>query len=221
MTTERPFLGALFDMDGLLLDSERLLLACSREVGIEMQLGDLEDALLAVIGIREEEAKALLAPHIGNSKTMQAFEIAVHERYRDALKTRLKVKQNVRILLNALRDQGTPCAVATSSTRAHARELLARTQLLDFFKVIIGGDQVSKAKPDPEIYNLAAKGLGIAADRAAAFEDSEPGTRAAIASGASVVQVPDLVQPSSELVRLGHVITPDILSGARTIGLIQ
>jgi len=106
MTTDRPFLGALFDMDGLLLDSESLLLACSREVGFEMKLGDLGDALLAVIGIREEEAKALLATHIGNSKTMQAFEEAVRERYRDALKSRLLVKPNVRTLLNTLRDQG-------------------------------------------------------------------------------------------------------------------
>lgn len=218
--TDGPFLGALFDMDGLLLDSERLLLECSRQVGLDMQLGDLSEALLAVTGVREAEAKVRLAPSIGDTNAMRTFESAVSERYQQALASKLRVKPGVRELLHALREQGTPCAVATSSRHSHAVALLHQVDLSEYFSSVTGGDQVSHPKPDPEIYQLAARSLGIDPARAAAFEDSEPGTLAAIASGATVVQVPDLVQPSSTLIQLGHCIAPDVLTGARSIGLV-
>ena len=218
--TDSLFLGALFDMDGLLLDSERLLLECARAIGLEMQLGDLREPLLSLTGVREAEAKARLAPLIGSSATMRAYEMAVSERYQQALTSHLVLKPTVRELLETLRRQGTPCAVATSSRRSHAIDLLSQVGLIEFFVSVTGGDQVIRPKPNPEIYQLAAKSLGIEPVNAAAFEDSDPGTRAAIASGATVVQVPDLVQPSSTLALLGHCIAPDVLSGARSVGLV-
>ena len=105
--------------------------------------------------------------------------------------------------------------------RASARELLERTDIARFFRTVTGGDDVVEPKPAPEIYLKAAASLGVEARDCCAFEDSGPGTRAAVASGATVVQVPDLVAPTEEIRALGHLIAHDVLDGARQVGLID
>jgi beta-phosphoglucomutase-like phosphatase (HAD superfamily) len=110
--------------------------------------------------------------------------------------------------------------VATSTQTEKAQGHLQKSGLLDFFHSVTGGDQVVNAKPAPDIYIKAAKTLGLSAVDCVAFEDSDPGTRAAVASGAVVVQVPDLLVPSDEVRALNHFIAPSILNGATRIGLI-
>ena len=79
---------------------------------------------------------------------------------------------------------------------------------------------VINGKPDPEIYHKAAAELGRNAADCIVFEDSDPGVLAGVRSGAKVVQVPDIKVPSTETIALGHIIAPDLLSGARLVGLI-
>jgi beta-phosphoglucomutase-like phosphatase (HAD superfamily) len=92
--------------------------------------------------------------------------------------------------------------------------------LAEFFEHIVGGDQVVKGKPEPEIYFKAAAMLDRQANECIVFEDSDPGVLAAIRSGAQTVQIPDLKAPSPETTKLGHIIAPTLLDGAKAVGLI-
>ena len=110
--------------------------------------------------------------------------------------------------------------VATSTQTEQACSQLERGGLLPHLKCVIGGDLVEKHKPNPEVYHKVAELLGVKAFDCVAFEDSETGTRAAVSSGAQTIQVPDLIPPSDDLVKLGHVIAFNLLEGALNIGLI-
>jgi beta-phosphoglucomutase-like phosphatase (HAD superfamily) len=97
-------------------------------------------------------------------------------------------------------------AVATSSRTEHAREKLRQAGLLDRFRIVIGADQVHRPKPDPEVYLKVAEFLGVEPRSCLALEDSEYGVRAAHAAGMTVVQVPDMIQPTADLRALGHIV---------------
>jgi beta-phosphoglucomutase-like phosphatase (HAD superfamily) len=97
-------------------------------------------------------------------------------------------------------------AIATSSRTEHAVEKLRQAGLLERFRTVIGADQVQKPKPDPEVYLRAAQYLGVDPWDCLAVEDSEYGVRAAHAAGMTVIQVPDMTQPTADLRALGHIV---------------
>ena len=109
-------------------------------------------------------------------------------------------------LLDAVAELGLPMAIATSSGTVHALEKLRQAGVLERFKAVIGADQVVRPKPDPEVYLKAAGCLGADPRACLAVEDSEYGVRAAHAAGMTVIQVPDLSQPSADLRALGHIV---------------
>ena len=221
MTARARFDGVLFDMDGLLIDTERQIVAAAERTADVLALGDVGPTFRAMIGLRGDRAMPLLERALDGRVTLEAFraEFAVHH---DALEREgVPVRPGVVELLERLAERGLPCAVATSTRRAAAADYLERAGLARFFRSVTGGDDVVEPKPDPEIYRTAAASLGVDVRRCCAFEDSGPGTRAAVASGATVVQVPDLVPPSDDVRALGHVIAADVLSGARRVALID
>mgnify|MGYP000072935976 CR=1 FL=1 len=97
-------------------------------------------------------------------------------------------------------------AVATSTRTDRAKVKLSDSGILDYFDIIIGGDQVSNSKPDPEIYLKAASELSSEPSKCLAFEDSPNGVKSAVAAGLTVIQVPDLVQPDEDLLKMGHIV---------------
>ena len=119
-----------------------------------------------------------------------------------------------------MQSAGIPRVVATSTSTQHAFHHLQKAGINDLVTHVVGGDQVSLGKPEPEIYLKAAAAAGSDAQDCAAFEDSEPATRAAVRSGATTVQVPDLKPPSQKTLELGHVVAYDLLMGTEKIGLI-
>ena len=207
-------------MDGLLLDTERLHFEAGTAAARELGLGDLSATLRSMIGVRALEGRMLLEPALRDRATLEAFETSWAAAIERLVAHGVPVRPNVVELLTLLRERGTPCAVATSSRRASAETALSGANLRGFFRTVTGGDDVVNAKPDPEIYVRAAASRGIEPRDAVVFEDSEPGTRAAVASGATAVQVPDLVPPSAALLALGHVVAPDVLAGAHRVGLV-
>jgi len=94
--------------------------------------------------------------------------------------------------------------VATTTRQPRANRKLAAAGLLPYFDAVITSGDVARPKPAPDIYLLAAQRLGQAPERCLALEDSPAGTRAALAAGMTVIQVPDLVHPDEELRALGH-----------------
>ena len=210
----------LFDMDGLLLDTERVCLECCVEVGHEFGLPDLSDVFISIIGLRGMESTPILTAGLQGRVEHDVFCHHWDDLIEQRLKQGIPVKSGASELLQHLKANGVRTAVATSTRAETARQHLEMAQLLDLFDEIIGGDQVANGKPDPEIYHKAAEALGQSAPDCIIFEDSDPGVLAAVRSGARVVQVPDIKPPSDEVVRLGHTISGNLLAGAKIVGLI-
>lgn len=210
----------LFDMDGLLLDTERVCLECCVVVGYEYELPDLTDVFIRTIGLRGAESRPIFEAALNGQVDHDTFVLRWDGLIADRMRMGIQVKSGAVALLAHLKRQGIGTAVATSTRTAKAREHLGIAGLVDFFGHIIGGDLVTNGKPDPEIYHKAAAELGYKAADCIVFEDSDPGVLAGVRSGAKVVQVPDIKQPSADTVKLGHIIAPDLLEGARLVGLI-
>jgi HAD superfamily hydrolase (TIGR01509 family) len=133
------------------------------------------------------------------------FRTLWEARYQEAVHCdRLKTKPGAKTLLAHIAQLGLPTALATSSSRGKACAKLERTNLLHYFSVIVGGDQVTNSKPDPEIYLTAAQKLNVNPRACLALEDSENGVKAAHTANMTVIQVPDLVPPSFALRQLGR-----------------
>ncbi len=215
-----PFRGALFDMDGLLLDSERACVLAFNEAVQGFGLPPMPDVALACIGLRSDGVRSKVSAALAERVDCDTFYAAWGQRISGAFAQGIPVKADVVALLGALKAQGIPCVVATSTRTISAEGHLQKAGLRGYFKAVIGGEQVANGKPAPDIYLLAAKTLALCPQDCVAFEDSDPGTLAAIASGATVVQVPDVKPPSAALLGNGHHIATSVLAGARQIGLI-
>lgn len=191
--------GVIFDMDGLLIDSERAALACWRDAAVAQSLVVDDSLWLSMVGLHEAGCAELLDDMFGAAQA-ERLTLACKHRYDALLEQGLPLKPGVRVLLQDLADLGVPLAIATSTRGDRARIKLARSGIDHFFLHVVTSTDVTHAKPAPDLYLLAAKRLDIPPGECIALEDSEFGVRAAAAAGLRVIQVPDLV-PASELSR--------------------
>jgi HAD superfamily hydrolase (TIGR01509 family) len=208
------FDAVIFDLDGTLVDTERLTQAAGVEAFADQGI-DVDPAFLhRLIGRDDAEGARLIRaafPQMDPARFDGAWTAAVHRRMADGI----PLKPGSRELLARIAQ---PMALATSSTRRQADRKLARSGLAGHFRHIVTFDDVTRPKPAPEPYLRAAALLGIAPARCLAFEDSEPGAMSARAAGMTVVQVPDLLPASGAF---AHHVAPDLLAGARAAGLIE
>ena len=191
------FTAAIFDMDGLLIDSERAIMqawiGAARALGIALAASDY----VQVIGKAAPESNALLVSLLGDERAFRQVQaMAGAQLHAPVTGPRFPLKPGAKELLMALRHAGIPCAVASSSRVEEIKDRLGRVGVLDFFTCVSGGDEVRRGKPDPALYQLAAERLGVEPQACLAFEDSENGATAANRSGAQVVVVPDIKPPS-------------------------
>lgn len=165
------------------------------------------DLLLRCVGAAEPIARRVIEEGYGAELDAGAFFAAWSRHFTELGRvTPAPLKEGALTLLDTVAQLGLPMAVATSSYTAHAQDKLRRAGLLRRFKAVVGADQVQKPKPDPEVYLKAAATLGVDPRDCLALEDSEYGVRAAHAAGMTVVQVPDMTQPTADLRALGHIV---------------
>ncbi len=203
----RDFAAAIFDMDGLLLDSERLALKTFQTTCSHFELGDLTDLFTQCIGTNSKLGESILKTGLNGVVDYRDFSSTWDKHYKSVTeKTPIPLKDGVKELLQYIQSLEVPMAVATSTATGHAETKLRFSGILDYFDFIIGGDQVTQSKPDPEIYLKAASRLNTSPSKCIAFEDSTNGVKAAVAAGMTIIQIPDLVQPDKDLLTLGHIV---------------
>ena len=204
------FAAAIFDMDGLLIDSERPIMAAWIEAARTLDIELSHTQYMQVVGLATAESELILGALLGGP---EAYRHAI-DHVRKLLQLRradglpmFPIKPGAAEFLGALRQRGTRCAVASSSTSGQIQACLGSLGVLHHFEAFAGGDEVARAKPDPALYLLAAERLGVAPADCVAFEDSENGAKAALAAGLRVVIVPDLKHPPASIMeRAFHVL---------------
>lgn len=189
------FSAAIFDMDGLLIDSERIIMqaciAAANAHGIRYTQAQFVD----LIGRNLTDSTRVMTAQLGGEDHFEKVAQGVDE----ILAKRedfFPLRPGVREMLDFFKVKNIPCGVASSSYQAVIQRRLSKVGVLNRFLHITSGDEVARGKPNPDIYLLALQRLGVAAQECIAFEDSELGAQAAIAAGLKVVVVPDLKQPS-------------------------
>jgi HAD superfamily hydrolase (TIGR01509 family) len=195
------FSAAIFDMDGLLVDSERTIMNTWITVGLSLGITLSPSDYLRIVGRSSTECHEILTDLFGGPITLGEALIRVQQQlHAPAGQPAFPLKSGAQALLAELSRAGIPCAVASSSSVEEIKSRLERVGILHFFKTVAGGDEVARGKPDPAVYSLAAHRLGESAYACLSFEDSDHGALAAVSAGASVVIVPDLKHPTSEVV---------------------
>ena len=202
--------AALFDLDGLLIDSERVVIEATHHVADRMGLPDLTEPCTRSIGQRFDNTVRIFREYIPDEAVFDVFLAACLEEVDRRYSAGVPLRPMARETLDYLRDLGLPMAIASSSSRKNISQKLETTGLHPFFSAVIGGEDVVNPKPDPEPYQLAAAALGVLPENCAAFEDSDPGTRAAVAAGCRTVQIPDMLEPGPDMAALDRRLAPDL-----------
>lgn len=213
----KPVEAALFDMDGLLIDTEVIYIeamqAAARQLGREMSL----DFCHSMVGVPGHECNLMIEAYYGEGFSLAEFREHFSVHRRRLMDGGIPVKPGVVELLDFLAGRGLPLAVATSAGRATAEHHLGHAGLLDRFTALATRDDVERAKPHPDVYLEAARRLGVAPGRCLAFEDSNIGLEAAHAAGAMAFMVPDLLQPLPESRARSLDIFPDLHAALRLL----
>lgn len=201
----------IFDMDGLMLDTERLAQQAWLEVtaskGYTLTPADYQ----AVIGRNRKGTTAFFQEKFGADFPIEALYAQKQARLMDLMETEgIPIKPGLWPLLAQVDAWGLKKAVATSTYRDLALKKLAWTNLLPQFAVIVAGDEVAQGKPAPDSYLAAAKLLQVEPAACIVLEDSEPGVQAAHSAGMRVIMVPDLKPPSAKIQQVADVVLPSL-----------
>lgn len=190
--------GAIFDMDGLLFDTERIYQQTWREIAAEsnINLGDgFTEAISGTSGIYMCRVIEKYY-HVANGAAVME---ECMERVERKLSVRVPVKKGVHRILDFFQEQGIGMAVASSSTAQQIESNLRTSGIRTYFSAIVSGEEVKNGKPAPDIFLCAAKRLGCTPQECFVFEDSENGIKAGYAAGCFTVMVPDLMKASQAI----------------------
>lgn len=223
MVFPREIQAVVFDMDGLLIDSEGLVREGAKLAARRFGR-DLPDEVSArMIGLPGKDCEAMLAEHFGPGFPLERYLEAERREIAAMFAEGVALKAGVTELLDHLDAAGLPRAVATSSSRASATHHLGSHGLLGRFSTVIAREDVARHKPHPDPFLAAAAAMGVDAAACLALEDSHNGVRAAHAAGMMTVMVPDLLHPTEEMDQLCVHIAESLhevlrLLAARTVG---
>lgn len=211
--------AVIFDMDGLILDTEKLLVKywcqAANEAGFSMQ----REHALNIRSLHRRFAIPYLQGLFGEDFDYVKIRNRRMELMTEALaENGLELKDGVRELLAFLKEQGIPAAIATATDLERTKDYLGRVGIFEQFDRIVCATMVEYGKPKPDIYLYAAQQLGLQPCECMALEDSPNGVRSAASAGCVTVMVPDLTQPDEEL---GALIYAKADSLTDVIGIIQ
>lgn len=205
----RTFKAAVFDMDGLILDSERTVLSIWEQIGDKYGFAGIRAYGISVIGKNKQATVDEFQRVYGEPG--EPYERELRQIYNVlADNGKVPLKPHTIELLNAMKNAGMKIAIASSSSREEVTSQMGPLGALPFFDALVCGDQVTHSKPDPEIFLLACDALGVKPEEGVGLEDSFNGVRSCKASGLYTIMVPDIIQPDDEMKSLADVILPSL-----------
>ena len=195
----RPVQAVVFDMDGLLVDTEAVVRDAMTEAARAVELKLPAEVFHRMLGLNHAEGQRILVEHFGPDFAVDRFIGDVRQRMAATLDAGVALKAGVVELLDHLDAAGLPRAIATSSPHHEVDRNLGRRGLTQRFHAVIARGDYARGKPHPDPFLTAAAALGVAPEACLALEDSHNGVRAAHAAGMMTVMVPDLLEATPEM----------------------
>lgn len=194
------FTGAIFDMDGVLFDTERVYQQTWHELAAERGVVLGSGFLTAITGTSGTHMCKVLEEYF---KTTDGASLALEcmDRVREKLSIHVPVKEGVCEILAFFLQRGVQIAVASSSLPQQIEANLQKAGIIGYFSEIVSGTEVEHGKPAPDIFLRAAERIGCRPQECFVFEDSENGVRAGDAAGCVTIMVPDLIASSPQIQR--------------------
>ena len=209
MSKRRDKEAVLFDMDGTLIDTEPLFKSVAKKAALKIGYEITDSVYEKWIGLSREDLEKQIISSMGKKFPMETFSKLFAEIWETYTKEKgIKCKNGIKQLVKFLYFSKIPMAVATSTPSTSARRSLKIAGLNNFFTTVIGGDEVKRGKPAPDIYHLAAKNLNVKAENCIAIEDSLIGISSAKAAGALSIFVPDSTPPTEKIMAVSDYILP-------------
>lgn len=192
--------AVLFDMDGLIFDTESIYKLSWQYAASEQNLDLSDDFYQQFIGVQDPECERILAEYF-----QDALDLSRYKQVRDAHFHRLRsngiaFKPGFDQLFQDIKRRGLATAIVTSSHLAEVKYNFTTSDYLPQFDLVITAEDVERGKPCPDCYQMAYTRLGFKAEECLVLEDSNNGVKAALAAGCPVVMVPDLLPPQTEII---------------------
>lgn len=199
MSLPRPVRAVVFDMDGLLVDTETVVFRAMQRAadGIARELPF--ETFQRMVGLQHAASDLILIEHFGEGFDLDAWSTEVSAHFREELAAGIALKTGVLEILEHLDARAMPRAIATSSSLESVNHSLGPHSLVDRFHALITRDVQRRGKPHPDPFLQAAEALGVAPEDCLALEDSHNGVRAAAAAGMMTIMVPDMLDPTQEM----------------------
>ena len=219
----------IFDMDGVIVDSEAVYLAGYLHAAelYDLPIEDMRTAVGRAVGVIDAMERQIMIETFGHLPqfSMDKTYKACRDYFNNIVETgQMELKPGAAQILQLLKKRNIPVGLASSSPRTMIEKVLERHDVLQYFDVVISGDMVLKGKPDPEIFLRCADAMGIPVSKYSetfVIEDSHNGIRAAYAAGMKPVMVPDQLPPTQEMREKAAVILPSLTDAAQWLDLTQ
>lgn len=204
--------AVVFDMDGVIFDTERLVIEFWKEVADRHNIPDVERTCIQCLGTNRVRTREIFLENYGADFPFDPYRAEVTELFNIRYKgVPLPTKPGVRELLSYLQEQGIKVGLASSTAQHLVRDEIGTAGLLPYFQTLVCGDMVEHSKPAPDIFLKACEILGADPAKSIAIEDSFNGIRSAHRAGMTPIMVPDRVQPTDEIRALASYVMPSLL----------
>lgn len=204
--------AVVFDMDGVLFDTETLCQDSWMAIAEERGLPGMAEIFPQCIGLNANDSKQVVLRAYGQDFAYEEFRQQASVWFWDYIeKNGLPVMPGVREILEWLKEHNWKVGLASSTRRSSVENHLEQAGLRDYFQTVVTGDMVEHSKPQPDIYLMACRELGVAPEEAFAIEDSPNGIRSAHAARMTPLMVPDMIAPDDEMKRLSSRIFDSLL----------
>ena len=204
--------AVVFDMDGVIFDTERLVIEFWKEVAKKHNIPNIEHTCIQCLGTNRVRTREIFLENYGADFPFDPYRAEVTELFNTHYKgVPLPTKPGIHELLNYLQEQDIKVGLASSTAQHLVRDEIGTAGLLPYFQTLVCGDMVEHSKPAPDIFLKACEILNADPTKSIAIEDSFNGIRSAHCAGMTPIMVPDQVQPTDEIRTLAFHVMPSLL----------